>query len=38
MSLNPPLVSISFARSSTTWPLLRRAQQWGITRPAVAMS
>lgn len=31
VSLDPPLVSISFARSSTTWPKLRGAQQWGIS-------
>jgi flavin reductase (DIM6/NTAB) family NADH-FMN oxidoreductase RutF len=30
-SLDPPLVSISFARSSTTWPVLRRAPRWGIS-------
>ncbi|WP_275002367.1 flavin reductase family protein [Promicromonospora iranensis] len=31
VSLEPPLVSISFARTSTTWPLLRRASRWGIS-------
>ena len=31
VSLDPPLVSISFARTSTTWPLLRRATCWGIS-------
>lgn len=31
VSLDPPLVSISFAHTSTSWPALRRAQQWGIS-------
>jgi len=31
VSLEPPLVSISFAHTSTTWPLLRRATRWGIS-------
>lgn len=31
VSLDPPLVAISFAKSSTTWPLLRRARRWGIS-------
>lgn len=31
VSLNPPLVSLSFAHTSTTWPVLRRAQRWGIS-------
>lgn len=31
VSLDPPLVSISFARTSTTWPLLQRANHWGIS-------
>ncbi|MBF4567210.1 flavin reductase family protein [Plantibacter sp. VKM Ac-2880] len=31
VSLDPPLVSISFARTSTTWPALRRAPHWGIS-------
>jgi len=31
VSLDPPLVSLSFAHSSTTWPLLRQASRWGIS-------
>lgn len=31
VSLDPPLVSLSFARASTTWPILRRAERWGIS-------
>jgi flavin reductase (DIM6/NTAB) family NADH-FMN oxidoreductase RutF len=31
VSLDPPLVSISFAHTSTSWPALRRAQRWGIS-------
>jgi len=31
VSLDPPLISLSFARSSTTWPVLRRAPRWGIS-------
>lgn len=31
VSLDPPLVSIAFARTSTTWPVLRRADRWGIS-------
>lgn len=31
VSLDPPLVSLSFDRSSTTWPVLRRADRWGIS-------
>ncbi|MEU4563452.1 flavin reductase family protein [Actinoplanes sp. NPDC023936] len=31
ISLNPPLAALSFARTSTTWPVLRRAPQWGIS-------
>jgi flavin reductase (DIM6/NTAB) family NADH-FMN oxidoreductase RutF len=31
VSLDPPLVSISFDRTSTSWPVLRRAQRWGIS-------
>lgn len=31
VSLDPPLVSISFARTSTSWPLLRAAPRWGIS-------
>jgi len=31
ISLEPPLVSLSFARTSTTWPVLRGASQWGIS-------
>ncbi|MHC5557879.1 flavin reductase family protein [Kocuria sp. U4B] len=31
VSLDPPLVSISFAHTSTSWPLLRAAPRWGIS-------
>jgi flavin reductase (DIM6/NTAB) family NADH-FMN oxidoreductase RutF len=31
VSLDPPLVSLSFAHTSTTWPALRRARHWGIS-------
>lgn len=31
VSLDPPLVSISFAKTSTTWPQLRTAPRWGIS-------
>lgn len=31
VSLDPPLVSLSFAHTSTTWPVLRRAERWGIS-------
>lgn len=31
VSLDPPLVAVSFAKTSTSWPLLRRAQRWGIS-------
>ncbi|GAA3278680.1 flavin reductase family protein [Paenarthrobacter aurescens] len=31
VSLDPPLVSISFAHSSTSWPILRRATRWGVS-------
>lgn len=31
LSLDPPLVSLSFAHTSTTWPVLRRAERWGIS-------
>jgi len=31
VSLDPPLVSLSFAHSSSTWPLLKRAERWGIS-------
>lgn len=31
VSLDPPLVSIAFAHTSTTWRKLRRAEQWGIS-------
>lgn len=31
VSLDPPLVSIAFAHTSTTWPVLRGAPRWGIS-------
>lgn len=31
VSLDPPLVSLSFAHTSTSWPALRRAGRWGIS-------
>jgi flavin reductase (DIM6/NTAB) family NADH-FMN oxidoreductase RutF len=31
VSLDPPLVSVSFAHTSTSWPVLRRASRWGIS-------
>lgn len=31
VSLAPPLVSLNFDRSSTTWPRLRKADSWGIS-------
>lgn len=31
VSLDPPLVSIAFARTSSTRPVLRRAERWGIS-------
>lgn len=31
VSLDPPLVSLAFAHTSTTWPILRRAPHWGIS-------
>lgn len=31
VSLDPPLVSISFAHTSTSWPLLRKAPRWGVS-------
>jgi len=31
VSLVPPLVSLSFAHTSTTWPALRQAPRWGIS-------
>ncbi|KUL30879.1 hypothetical protein ADL15_23260 [Actinoplanes awajinensis subsp. mycoplanecinus] len=31
VSLDPPLAALSFARTSTTWPRLRRVPQWGIS-------
>jgi flavin reductase (DIM6/NTAB) family NADH-FMN oxidoreductase RutF len=31
VSLDPPLVSVSFAHTSTSWPVLRRARRWGIS-------
>lgn len=31
VSLDPPLVSLSFAHTSTTWPVLRQAKRWGIS-------
>ncbi|MCK9904988.1 flavin reductase family protein [Frankia sp. Cpl3] len=37
VSLDPPLVSLSFAHTSTTWPRLRRSQRWGISVLAEGM-
>ncbi|BBH63865.1 putative oxidoreductase [Actinoplanes sp. OR16] len=31
VSLDPPLVALAFAHTSTTWPMLRRAGSWGIS-------
>src|SRR5689334_9351603 len=31
VSLDPPLVSVCLAHSSTTWPLLRRATRLGVS-------
>lgn len=31
ISLEPPLVSVAFARTSSTWPALQRAETWGIS-------
>ncbi|GAA5122660.1 flavin reductase family protein [Alloalcanivorax gelatiniphagus] len=31
ISLDPPLVALSFARTSTTWPQLHLAPHWGIS-------
>jgi len=31
VSLDPPLVSVNIARASSTWPVLSRARQWGIS-------
>ncbi|WP_019143981.1 flavin reductase family protein [Aeromicrobium massiliense] len=31
VSLEPPLVSLAFARTSTTWPRLQRADRWGLS-------
>lgn len=31
VSLDPPLVSLAFARTSSTWPLLQHAERWGIS-------
>ena len=31
VSLEPPLVSVNVALTSTTWPALRHATQWGIS-------
>lgn len=31
LSLDPPLVAVSFAKTSTSWPLLRQARRWGIS-------
>lgn len=31
VSLDPPLVSVAFARTSTTWPVLQQVEQWGIS-------
>lgn len=31
ISLDPPLVSVAFARTSSTWPHLLQAETWGIS-------
>ena len=31
VSLDPPLVSINIARTSSTWPVLSRARHWGVS-------
>jgi flavin reductase (DIM6/NTAB) family NADH-FMN oxidoreductase RutF len=31
VSLDPPLVSVSFSDTSTSWPQLRRTTRWGIS-------
>lgn len=31
VSLEPPLASVAFDRSSTTWPILRQASRWGVS-------
>ncbi|MGI5240634.1 flavin reductase family protein [Dactylosporangium sp. CA-139066] len=31
VSLDPPLVSVCIARTSTTWPVLRRARRLGVS-------
>ncbi|WOC13962.1 flavin reductase family protein [Gordonia sp. MP11Mi] len=31
VSLDPPLVSVNIARTSTTFPVLRNADHWGVT-------
>jgi flavin reductase (DIM6/NTAB) family NADH-FMN oxidoreductase RutF len=31
VSLEPPIVSVCFAHTSTTWPILRRAPSYGIS-------
>jgi flavin reductase (DIM6/NTAB) family NADH-FMN oxidoreductase RutF len=31
VSLDPPLVSVSIAHSSTTWPLMRGSQRYGVS-------
>lgn len=31
VSLDPPLVSVNIARTSSTWPVLRNAKHWGVS-------
>jgi flavin reductase (DIM6/NTAB) family NADH-FMN oxidoreductase RutF len=31
VSLDPPLVALNIARTSSTWPMLTRAKSWGIS-------
>lgn len=31
VSLDPPLVSVNIARTSSTWPVLSKAKHWGIS-------